>query len=331
MIRLASGLLSISLILVASTAASVWFLESWLDRPGPLSEPLITVLEPGTGIKSIASHLADVDAIDNPHLFALAVVTKNKYGPLQAGEYSFPERVKPRTILAALASGSTLVHKLTIPEGLTKSEIMEIVQNTAALSGEIKAVPKEGRLLPETYHFSRGDTRESMVTRMKAAMQDTLQALWSERLPNLPYSSPNEALIMASIIEEETGRASERARVAAVFVNRLRIDMLLQSDPTILYGITAGNGKLGRPLTRADLQISSPYNTYRYIGLPPGPITNPGKAAIAAALKPSETNELYFVADGNGGHRFARTLTEHNRNVARFRRSSQKTIECSVC
>ena len=157
MIRLASGLLSISLILIASTAASVWFLESWLDRPGPLLEPLIIVLKPGTGVRSISSHLADIDAIDNPHLFALAVVTKNKYSPLQAGEYSFPEKVKPRTILAALASGSTLIHKLTIPEGLTNSEIMEIVQNTAALSGEIKAVPKDNNLplpdIPVAYTF----------------------------------------------------------------------------------------------------------------------------------------------------------------------------------
>ena len=331
MIRLASGLLSFSLIVGAAAAGGVWWLESWLDRPGPLSESITTILEPGTGVQSIANQLAEIKAVDNARLFVLAVTINSNRRSLKAGEYTFPVKAKPRTILEMLASGRTLVHKLTIPEGLTKSEVIDLIQSAVALNGMVETAPLEGWILPETYHFSRGETRNNLIERMEIAMQDTLKELWAQRPSGLPYSGPAEALVMASIIEKETGRASERSRVAAVFVNRLRLDMPLQSDPTVLYSLTKGEGGLGRPLTRADLRNASAYNTYLHTGLPPGAITNPGRSAIIAALNPDETDELYFVGDGDGGHSFARTLIEHNRNVAHFRRMRSKARDCGAC
>ena len=235
--------------------------------------------------------------------------------------------MKPRTILRILTAGETLIHKLTVPEGLTGSAVMDLIVSTTALSGEVKTVPTEGSLLPETYHFSRGQNRNDLIARMETAMQATLQDLWGKRRADLPYNSPSEALVMASIIERETGLESERARVAAVFVNRLRLEMPLQSDPTVLYSLTKGSGHLGRPLTRSDLKNVSRYNTYLHTGLPPGAIANPGRSSIIAALNPEDSDELYFVADGHGGHRFARTLSEHNRNVATFRRAHPSTRE----
>ena len=331
MIRLASGLVSVSLIVLVATAGGVWWLESWLDRPGPLSESITVILEPGIGVQSIANQLAKIEAVENAQLFVLAVTVNGNRRSLKAGEYTFPVKAKPRTILEMLASGRTLVHKLTVPEGLTKFEVIELIQSATALSGIVETAPLEGWMLPETYHFSRGEKRNDLIERMEIAMQDALKELWTQRPTGLPYSEPAEALVMASIIEKETSRASERSRVAAVFVNRLRLDMLLQSDPTGIYSLTEGEGRLGRPLTRADLRNASAYNTYLHIGLPPGAITNPGRDSIIAALNPDETDELYFVGDGDGGHRFARTLIEHNHNVAHFRRVRSKARDCVAC
>ena len=329
--RFASGLFSLLLIILTALAGSVWWLERWLDRPGPLSGPAIATLEPGTGVRSIAVQLADLEAIDNPYLFVLAAAMGRNHRLLKAGEYEFPKKAKPRTILRILTSGETLVHKLTVPEGLTRSDVMELIENTTALSGKVETLPVEGSLLPETYHFSRGENRNDLIARMEIAMQATIHDLWGKRRADLPYGSPTEALIMASIVEKETGLESERARVAAVFVNRLKLEMPLQSDPTVLYSLTKGAEHLGRPLTRSDLKYASPYNTYLHTGLPPGAIANPGRSSIIAALNPDDSDELYFVADGHGGHRFARTLRAHNRNVATFRRARANVGECGKC
>ncbi|HSR71798.1 MAG TPA: endolytic transglycosylase MltG, partial [Kiloniellales bacterium] len=205
----------------------------------------------------------------------------------------------------------------------TSQEAVTLIEQAEYLDGEIETVPPEGSLLPETYHYSRGDRREAVLERMRAALTDALAELWPRRVEGLPLSSPREAVILASIVEKETGLAEERPMIASVFYNRLRGGMRLQSDPTVVYGLAGGSGALGRPLTRADLQTPTPFNTYLIDGLPPEPISNPGRAAIEAVLQPAETEYLYFVADGNGGHRFAETLAEHNRNVAEWRRARE--------
>jgi UPF0755 protein len=217
-----------------------------------------------------------------------------------------------------------VIRKLTIPEGLTSTQIRDILAKAEGLSGSPLTAP-EGSLLPETYDYAWGDTRAGLIRRMAAAQRTTLEALWRERQTGLPLTGPREAVILASIVEKETGAASERARVAAVFHNRLRRGMRLQSDPTIIYALTGGKTRLGRNLNRADLAIDHPYNTYRIKGLPPGPIANPGRAALIAVLNPVKSTELYFVADGSGGHAFAKTLKEHNRNVAKWRRLLRRT------
>jgi UPF0755 protein len=218
-----------------------------------------------------------------------------------------------------MAAGRTVVHRLTIPEGLMTSEILEIIKNTEGLDGEITLDPQEGDLLPETYNFSRGDKRNDLITRMHHAMQKALQDAWEGREEGLPLTGPMQALTLASIVEKETGLASERPHVASVYINRLKKGMLLQADPTTAYAVTAGKHKLARPLTYADLQTESPYNTYRVQGLPPGPIANPGKASILATLHPDQSEDLYFVATGTGGHNFAKTAAEHEENVRRYR------------
>ncbi|MDP6352529.1 MAG: endolytic transglycosylase MltG, partial [Alphaproteobacteria bacterium] len=254
-------------------------------------------------------------------LFALAVIGARAEGALQAGEYRLEAAVSPRAVMEQLVAGRTVVHRLTVPEGLTSAEIVALVETDDALSGIVAARPPEGSLLPETYHFARGDDRSALLARMAAEMTRALGELWSARSADLPLDTVGDALILASIIEKETGLAIERPRIAGVFVNRLRKGMRLQSDPTVVYGLTGGDGPLDRALTRADLAQAHAYNTYIIKGLPTGPIANPGRASIAAALNPEETEDLYFVADGSGGHAFARTLAEHNRNVARWRRA----------
>jgi UPF0755 protein len=220
-------------------------------------------------------------------------------------------------VLRILRAGRMVQHRLTIPEGLTARQITALLERAEALTGEVPPL-QEGALLPETYTFLRGDTRASIARRASAAMDQALAEAWATRAPDLPLSSPREALVLASIVEEETGVAAERARVAGVFVNRLKRGMPLQSDPTVAYGVAQG-GLLDRPLMRADLDTAHPSTPYRIRGLPPGPIASPGRGALRAATRPEATEDLYFVADGSGGHAFARTLEEHNRNVARWR------------
>ncbi|MCH8835131.1 MAG: endolytic transglycosylase MltG, partial [Proteobacteria bacterium] len=223
-------------------------------------------------------------------------------------------------VVALLQSGKTVVRRLTVAEGLTTTQVLAQLNRTEGLAGDLPSPPGEGTLLPETYHFSYGERRDAMVARMRAAMDETLARLWDSRAPGLPLKSPREALILASIVEKETALPEERSRIAAVFLNRLGKGMRLQSDPTVAYALTGGRGPLGRPLSRADLKTPSPFNTYLIDGLPPGPVSNPGRAAMAAVLDPVATEDFYFVADGTGGHVFARTLGEHNRNVVRWRK-----------
>jgi len=224
------------------------------------------------------------------------------------------------SVLDLLRSGRTHVRSLTVPEGLTVAKVLALLEAEPALSGPIGDPPPEGSLLPDTYHFSRGDSRTALVRRMREAMTAFMEVSWAKRSPGVPLASPAEAVVLASIVEKETGVPSERRRVAGVFVNRLKAGMRLQSDPTVVYALSAGTGLLARALTRADWQLASPFNTYQVDGLPPSPIANPGRDAIAAVLDPETHGFLYFVADGSGGHAFAATLDQHNRNVAAWRR-----------
>ena len=251
-------------------------------------------------------------------MFKLAARLEELAPALKAGEYELPPGASIMDIVRLLKEGKALLRFVTIPEGLTTAMIFRRLEAEELLTGEISFEVREGDLLPETYSFQRGDTRDSVLKRMKDAHDDVLAALWEGRHADLPIKTADEAVILASIVEKETGIADERPRVAAVFVNRLRRGMRLQSDPTIIYGLTGGE-PLGRGIRRSELRKETPYNTYIIRGLPPTPIANPGRDALAAVLNPVETNELYFVADGTGGHAFATSLAEHNRNVAKWR------------
>lgn len=290
--------------------------------PGPLAADASVVIPRGASGRMIGMVLAEAGVAADPRLFALAVRVLAPERPLRAGEYAFPARISLRDAVAKLQAGETVVRRLTVAEGLTTREILAQISAADGLSGEVPAIGDlaEGTLLPETYHYSLGDGRGDLVRRMVAARDDAVARLWPTRKADLPLANPQEAVVLASIVERETGLPEERARVAAVFINRLNRGMRLQSDPTVAYGIAAESGALDRPLTRADLKVDHPYNTYVHAGLPPGPIANPGLASIEAVLNPADTSDLYFVADGTGGHAFARTLAEHNRNVARWRR-----------
>ena len=218
-----------------------------------------------------------------------------------------------------LVAHRVVQYKLTIPEGVTSEQIVERLRDDPVLIGDIKEVPREGSLLPYAYYFERGETRLSILSRMAKAQTKAIEEVWKGRAPDLPIKSPGEMATLASIVEKETGKADERPRVAGMFVNRLERHMRLESDPTIVYGLVLGKGTLGRGITRADLNQSTPYNTYIIDGLPPGPICNPGKAALEAVANPAHTRDLYFVADGTGGHVFAETLDQHQKNLARWR------------
>lgn len=312
--------------IVAATAGAGAVLWGGLRMmaPGPLDEAATVVIPRGSGLEAIAIALGEAGVIESPVLFVLSAKLTGAVRTLRAGEYAFAPRVSVDAVLDQLRQGRTVVRRLTVPEGLTSAQVVALVQAEDGLTGGVAVVPPEGSLLPETYHFSYGDTRQSVIDRMNAGMRQAVDEAWKTRAANLPLTKPEDAVILASIVEKETGVAAERPRVAGVFINRLDAGMKLQSDPTVAFALTEGVSDLGRPLTRADWRYESPYNTYQIAGLPPGPIANPGRASIAAVLAPERHDYLYFVADGSGGHAFARSLADHNRNVARWRETQRR-------
>ena len=289
---------------------------------GPLPESKTLVIPHGQSVREIASALGSNNVVSSSLLFRLGAKTLGS-GSLKAGEYEFTPHQSIADILSMMQEGRSVVHWFKVPEGLTSFEITSLMRNTPALAGEV-AVPPEGSLLPETYRFSYGDMRAGIIARMQKAMQDLLVSLWTQRDVTIPIQTPAEALVMASIIEKETGKPEERPRIAGVFYNRLRSHMRLQSDPTVIYGITRGKTAMGHELEHDDLAVVSPYNTYLIDGLPPQPICSPGRASIEAALHPEQNEYLYFVADGTGGHTFSKSLGEHNQNVAKWNKVKAK-------
>lgn len=317
------GWLAVAAATIVAVALGLYGVQRF-ERPGPLAAESVIDIPRGEGLKAIAARLHRAQVIDDPLIFRLAARIMRTTRGLQAGEYRFPAGVTMRGALDILIEGRTVVRRVTLPEGLTSAEAMALLADVEGLDGELGATPAEGTLLPETYHFAKGDTRAEVLARAQRALDEVLAELWPERAAGLPLAGPRDAVILASIVEKESGLEAERPLVASVFINRLRKRMRLQSDPTVVYDLTAGRGPLGRPLTYADLQRPGPYNTYLNAGLPPGPIANPGRAAIEAVLNPAQTAYLYFVADGSGGHAFAKTLVEHNRNVAQWRRNQRQ-------
>jgi UPF0755 protein len=307
------------LILVIAGGAVV-FGKSRFEAPGPLQEDKIVSIPPRSGMMEIADLLKREGVIDaHPFVFIGGVFALKARSDLKAGEYLFPKRASMKDVVETIVEGKVVQHQITIPEGLTSEQIVARLLENDILSGNVKDVPREGSLLPDSYYFHRGFTREQMIQRMRQAQERLVREVWERRNPDLPIKTPEQLVILASIIEKETGKAEERTRIAAVLTNRLKQKMKLQSDPTIIYGLVFGKGALGHPLTKSEIAQPTPYNTYIIDGLPPGPIANPGRASIEAAANPARTKELYFVADGTGGHAFAETYDQHMKNVARLR------------
>ncbi|MDD9990976.1 MAG: endolytic transglycosylase MltG [Rhodospirillales bacterium] len=319
-----TGLAVLVGLAVVLAIAGWLYVHGQFDTPGPAREERTVVLPQGLSAFDIADTLEDAGVIDDPLLFVAGLWIEDKQHALKAGEYVFEALVTPRGVMEKLVAGDTVVHRLTVTEGMTSAEIVAALKTTSRLEGGIETVPPEGSLLPETYHYALGDSRAGLVKRMRDDMTQLVKELWQARDPTLALDDAQQAVVLASVVEKETGVADERSVIAGVFLNRLRENMRLQSDPTVIYALTGGKGPLGRALTRSDLRIESPYNTYRVHGLPPGPIANPGRAALTAVLHPAATDALYFVADGSGGHAFAKTLDEHNRNVAHWRATRAK-------
>jgi UPF0755 protein len=307
-------------VLAAIVAGFVLYVgKQRFDAAGPLATDRVVSIPRGSGIRDIADVLLREGVIDQPWVFVGGVMILKAREGLKAGEYEFKAHASLNDVVDTIVEGRVVMHQISVPEGLTSEQIVARLMADDVLTGNINEIPAEGSLLPDTYNFSRGMTREQIIQRMQQAQQRLVHSIWERRSTDLPLKTPEQLVILASIVEKETAKPDERTRIAAVFVNRLKQKMRLQSDPTIIYGLVGSKGTLGRPIMKSEIEQPTPYNTYLIDGLPPTPIANPGRASLEAAASPARTRELYFVADGAGGHAFAETYEQHQKNVTRLR------------
>ena len=327
-----SGFLTLAAVLALALVVGIALIEQQVREPGPLPEDKVVIIPRNTGTSEIADLLRREGVIGRPLLFEIYAYLNRQRGQLKAGEFAFKARSSIDDTIDTLIQGKAILHSLTAPEGLTSEQIVARLRENDVLTGDVIDVPREGTLMPDTYRFERGMTRQQLLNLMQDKQRQAVSQAWAKRSPDLPIRTPQELVILASIIEKETGRADERQRVAGVFVNRLTRRMKLQSDPTIVYGLVGGKGTLGRGILKSEIEKPTPYNTYVVEGLPPGPIANPGRASLEAAANPMKTKEVFFVADGTGGHAFAETLDQHQRNVVRWRQieRSRTTTDAPV-
>lgn len=328
--RVLNGLMSFLVVAFGLGVVLTFWMGGELNREGPLKEAKTIVVRKGEGARDIAQRLEAEGVIPSYHTFVLHYVGRSlaswvgaKPFQLKAGEYEFPPAASVRQIADIIGEGRTVLARLTVPEGLTSGQIIERLKVDQTLTGEIKVTPPEGSLLPETFRVQRGATRQSVIEMMQAEQKKVLEQAWAGRQQGLPLQTMEEALVLASIVDRETGRNDKHADIASVFINRLRKGMPLQSDPTILYGLYGGGVNWGKPITRTEIQSRTAHNTYVIKGLPPTPICNPSRTSISAVLNPSQTNYLYFVASGNGASVYSQTLEEHNAAVVNWRKVEQ--------
>jgi UPF0755 protein len=313
-------MLTIATLAVVAVGGSLFFVNMQFGTTSDLDQARTVSIERGTNLNAIADQLQKANIVSSKWLFIAGVWLNQQQSNLKAGEYLIAAHASMHDVMEAMVSGRGILYSVSIPEGLTGQQVVDRLLSEQVLVGEVSAVPEDGTILPETYKFTRGDTRDNLLNRMRRDRDRIVTEVWNRRAPDLPISTPEEMVVLASIVEKETALADERSRVAAVFINRLRLNMRLQSDPTVTYGLFNGKEKPpGFRLSRADLDSQTAYNTYVIDGLPPSPIANPGQASLEAVANPSRTRDLFFVADGSGGHAFAETYEDHLRNVARWR------------
>jgi UPF0755 protein len=322
-----NAIITLVLVLMIGVGGAYVYGKQKIEAPGPLQEDKVVNIPARAGMTDIADILQREGVIDNNRwAFIGSVFALKARSELKPGEYSFQKNASLRDVIGTIVEGKVVQHAVTIPEGLTSEQIVARLMENDIFSGNIREIPAEGTLLPETYKFPRGTTREQVIARMQQTQKRVLAEIWERRNPDIPVKSPDQLVTLASIVEKETGKPDERSRVAAVFVNRLRQKIKLQSDPTIIYGLVGGKGTLGRPIKRSEILQPSTYNTYVIDGLPRGPIANPGRASLEAAANPARTRDLFFVADGTGGHAFTETYDQHQKNVAKLR-TMEKQIQ----
>jgi UPF0755 protein len=315
-----NAIITIVLLALIGAGTAYYYGRQVLETPGPLKDNKVVNIPARAGTRDIADVLQREGVINvNPWLFIGGVFAMQASSELKPGEYSFKKSASLREVIATIVEGKVVQHAVTLPEGLTSEQIVARLTENDLFSGSVREIPREGTLLPETYNFPRGTTREQVIQRMQREQKRVIAEIWERRSPDVPLKSPEQLVTLASIVEKETGKQDERSRVAAVFVNRMKQKIKLQSDPTIIYGLVGGKGTLGRPIKRSEITQPSPYNTYVIDGLPPGPISNPGRASLEAAANPARTRDLFFVADGTGGHSFTETYDQHQKNVAKLR------------
>jgi peptidoglycan lytic transglycosylase G len=322
-----NAIFTLLILLMIGAGTAYYYGRQVLESPGPLAEDKVVNIPSRAGKRDISDVLQREGVTNvNPWVFIGSVYALKASSDLKPGEYLFQKHASLRDVIGTIVEGKVVQHTFTIPEGLTSEQIVARLSDNDIFAGSVREIPREGTLLPETYKFPRGTTRDQVIQRMQQTHKRVLAEIWERRNPDIPVKSPEQLVTLASIVEKETGRADERSRVAAVFTNRLRQKIKLQSDPTIIYGLVGGKGTLGRPIKRSEITQPSPYNTYVIEALPPGPISNPGRASLEATANPARTRDLFFVADGTGGHTFTETYDAHQKGVAKLR-AMEKQIQ----